>query len=161
MLYVAKTHNEKLRDVASKIILVDPNSKPSPELIERYWKYVDTNVSEQTVEEWYCLLRHTQGDLTPYNDDLEHMIDNHEFLHNSLFCEWAYIINVDTGKFEAYQGFNKDPSAPGRYASSSRKGDEEYQGVALIKEIPIVDIKENRIDDFVKELEEIDESEED
>lgn len=29
------------------------------------------------------------------------------FAGNSLFCEWAYVIDFDEGTFEVYQGFNK------------------------------------------------------
>lgn len=39
------------------------------------------------------------------------MIDDSEFLNDSLFCEWTYIINLDNEQFEVYRGFNKDPSA--------------------------------------------------
>ena len=29
------------------------------------------------------------------------------FVANSLFCEWAYVIDLDKNKFEVYKGFNK------------------------------------------------------
>lgn len=32
-----------------------------------------------------------------------------EFAADSLFCEWAYVIDLDTNKFEIYKGFNKIP----------------------------------------------------
>lgn len=31
------------------------------------------------------------------------------FIADSLFCEWAYIINFDTNKLEIYRGFQKEP----------------------------------------------------
>lgn len=37
-------------------------------------------------------------------------VTNHEtFAADSLFCEWAYVIDLDNGVFEVYEGFNKTP----------------------------------------------------
>lgn len=38
-----------------------------------------------------------------YNDPSEI-----NFAADSLFCEWCYVINLDSGTFEIYEGFNKD-----------------------------------------------------
>ena len=35
--------------------------------------------------------------------------DQYEFAADSLFCEWAYVIDLDKGTFEVYEGFNKTP----------------------------------------------------
>lgn len=35
--------------------------------------------------------------------------DDINFAADSLFCEWAYVIDLDDGTFEAYQGFNRSP----------------------------------------------------
>ena len=68
------------------------------------------------------------------------------FLTDSLFCEFAYIINLDTNKLEYYEGFNLDPNAPGRYAKYTLyKNDEKvYYGVALIKEFDLIDLFEGK-----------------
>lgn len=34
---------------------------------------------------------------------------NEEFGYESLFCEYAYVINLDSGEFEVYIGFNTEP----------------------------------------------------
>ena len=59
-----------------------------------------------------------------------------------MFCEFAYIINLDTNKLEFYEGFNLNPDAPGRYAKYTLyKNDEKiYYGVKLIKEIDLNDL---------------------
>lgn len=150
--YVSGTPLEMMIECANRIILVDENSHPSSELIHRYKKYADIGVSECRYEDWYCLIRKTQGDLFAYNNSLSHMIDYQEFLSDSLFCEWAYIINLDTKNFEAYQGFNKNPKAKGRYAKRKIRGNHNYKGVALIKEIPLADITENTIAGLVQDL---------
>lgn len=35
--------------------------------------------------------------------------DGSKFAADSLFCEWAYVIDLDKGTFEVYKGFNKKP----------------------------------------------------
>jgi len=31
-----------------------------------------------------------------------------DFIYDSLFCEWAYVIDLDNDTFAIYKGFNKD-----------------------------------------------------
>lgn len=76
------------------------------------------------------------------------------FLDDSLFCEFAYIINLDTNMLEVYRGFNRNSNANGRYASHSVPGRQhipydkenyaDYYGVVLVQEIPLNDIIVNR-----------------
>jgi hypothetical protein len=69
----------------AEITWVDSESKPSPELQERYRKlgFADTTVSNQTLEEWYCLLRKTQGAAALpaiQSGVLKHMEESSKFL---------------------------------------------------------------------------------
>ena len=70
------------------------------------------------------------------------------FLENSLFCEYAYIINLDDNVLEFYVGFNEDPNANGRYASLNKKDglDEfaNYYGVVLKKTFPLKECFEGK-----------------
>lgn len=81
--------------------------------------------------------------------------DYKDFLKDSLFCEYAYIINLDSGMLEFYTGFNKDPNAPGRYAKFSTDEHNRYFGVRLEKELFLDDCSEGlwlitKDDKFVK-----------
>lgn len=102
---------EKVKKNVCKVNLVDENSKPTPYQIRKYKKYANTRVSEQTLYDWYCLLRDLQGAgiLREVADgNVSHMIDGHTFLKDSLFCEWAYIIDLDEMVLRVYKGFNKE-----------------------------------------------------
>lgn len=72
--------------------------------------------------------------------------DYKTFLYNSLFCEYAYIINLNTKKLEIYEGFNKNLNAKGRYANHyAYDDDHRYCGVALVKVIPLNKIFKGKI----------------
>jgi hypothetical protein len=52
------------------------------------------------------------------------------FAADSLFCEWAYLIDLDAGVFEVYKGYNKKPLAPGeRFADLSVADDAEFRQI--------------------------------
>lgn len=39
------------------------------------------------------------------------------FAGDSLFCEYGYVVDLDSMKFEVYRGFNKTPITEGRFKS--------------------------------------------
>jgi hypothetical protein len=41
---------------------------------------------------------------------------SHQFATDSLMCEWAYVIDLDTRAFEVFQGFQEAPHQMGRFA---------------------------------------------
>lgn len=57
------------------------------------------------------------------------------FVGDSLFCEYAYVIDFDLGTFEVFKGFNKCPITKGRFISGAPEliSDKEYHPVKLIK----------------------------
>lgn len=73
--------------------------------------------------------------------------DRQDFLYNSLICEFAYIVNLDTNMLEYYVGFNKDLNAPGRYSNFKNK-DSVCYGVRLEKEIPLNDLFEGKYEAY-------------
>jgi len=134
--YLASHTPAQMAAVISRLKVVSENYSPTPEEIEAHLDSLDANVRSGSPSEAYVLLRDAQGNLA-YYDDPKHVlwIDSVGFMGDSLFCEWAYVINLDEGILEVYKGFNKDPQAPGRYAAMHRNG--EYWGVALIKTYPL------------------------
>ena len=70
--------------LVAEITWVEWRSKPSPELQERYQKsgFADLNVSKQSPEDWYCLLRKTQGAVALpaiQRGELKHMLESRKF----------------------------------------------------------------------------------
>lgn len=135
--FIIKHSVEELKQIASKIILVDRNMKPTKEQIEACKDYMNLYVSEQSPEDWYCLLHKSQGEPEAYIKGLIFMIDSCNFMKDSLFCEWAYIINLDTNKLEIYRGFQKEPQNNRYYCEA----DQGYANCALIHEIPLEEVK--------------------
>jgi len=73
-----------------------------------------------------------------------------DFMADSVFCEYAYILNLDTEELEIYRGRNTNPHAAGRYAAKGRWSPPapmtgiSYYGVRLVKTIPFSLIRESR-----------------
>ena len=84
--------------------------------------------------------------LLPYLTESFSMWDYSTFLKCSLFCEWAYIVNLDDEVLEIYEGANKDKTALGRYASLD--SDHGYCGVALVAVIHLALVAVIHLDDL-------------
>jgi len=62
--------------------------------------------------------------------------DRSSFGGDSLFCEWAYVLDLDAGRLEVYRGFNKaKTAADSRFPSGADWLDtsEGYEPVRLVK----------------------------
>ena len=116
-------------------------TEPTASDRKRFSKY-QANVS--TGQDWYALLRATQGDPAAVLEcGVFEGADS--FMADSLFCEYAYVINLDSGMFEVYRGFQRVEHDKGRYAkirysTSSTARPCDYRPVALVGEYPIGDI---------------------
>lgn len=95
--------------------LVDDSSKPTLRDIKALAGATDLNVSRQSTDDWYCLTRNTHGDIGAMLQS-GYIYDNHLFPLDSLFCEWAYIVDFDRDVFEMYVGFQKELPKRGRWA---------------------------------------------
>jgi len=133
--FVCQHTDEELNEIFDRIILVN-------------FRFNRPGVSMNTPDEWYSLLRGAQGDLEAHARGLRYMIDNADFLRDSLFCEWGYVINLDKGVLEVYRGFQKAPSK-NRYFRSKmvatfieNDGKSGYYNCYLIREVPFATIRE-------------------
>jgi hypothetical protein len=102
------------QDAARAIRLVNDTTPVTAEDVKKYAIVTDLEVGNQSPYDWYCLLRGAQGNLLAYLDG-GIMLDAATFILDSLFCEWGYIVNLDTEKLEVYKGFQRQPHDKGRF----------------------------------------------
>ena len=141
--YIKRHSIEEMNGLYDRLMLVDENKKIS-ELtkeekngLEILFSYDDKN--ELIDEDMYSLLHNFQGDLEKYDryHTVNIMCDNHNFIKDSLFCEYGYIINLDTNELEVFEGFQKKPQKTNRYGCENYRG---YYPCKIIKRIKIDDI---------------------
>lgn len=135
--WLTKAHLGGAQRQASALRVVDPQSAPTAEDVERLHGYANTNVGTQRIDEWYVLLRETQGNPAAMLD-AGVIEDAHEFPLDSLFAEWGYLVDFDARTFETYRGFQDEAHDKGRFAN--RTGEHMsngYHPVALIASWPL------------------------
>jgi hypothetical protein len=142
----------KIKQAVRELRLVDPADKPTPGDVARLAPMTNLNVGEQSVDDWYCLLREAQGNLIDLLS-VGYMLDAHDFIYDSLFCEWGYILNLDTLEFEIWQGFQHAPDPTNRYGTADRRG---YYPCVLVAAFPLATVTEQDILDVEKAAEEAD-----
>ena len=108
-------------------------------------------------QEWPELSRDTSYEvLQMINDSDEGLAlkNDIDFAADGLFCEWAYVLDLDKGTFEVFEGFNKDkPLEPeDRFFFLKDKEENGYYGVKLKKAYRLDDLP--AVADFKKEFSE-------
>ncbi|WP_437609606.1 hypothetical protein [Erwinia sp. V71] len=74
------------------------------------------------------------------------------FAAESLFCEWAYVVDFDKNTFEVYEGFNKQPLAKSeRFYGLTSDDSSGYEPVKLKKAYSLDELPTQ--EEFLAELE--------
>lgn len=147
--FCKETSIQEMNEIFDRIELVDESMSPTPEQIERNKDHFVPAILDngsKTMHNWYWLLRGAQNGLDAWKNGLIYMIDSAQFLQDSLFCEWAYVINLDKNVLEVYKGFQKTPQRNRYYRAESYDEDSDYYNCALIAEFPLNNIPENWIE---------------
>lgn len=75
-----------------------------------------------------------------------------EFIGDSLFCEWAYVIDFDAEVLEVYKGFNQDLTVKNRFSSLPGLSHTDGYGICtLAASWPLYSLPD--ADTFVSKLE--------
>ena len=63
-----------------------------------------------------------------------------EFAKDSLFCEWAYVVNLDNDTLEVYEGFNEYPLDSSERFYCDESPEDGYYSVKLLKTFPFSEL---------------------
>jgi hypothetical protein len=85
-----------------------------------------------------------------YDGQAKKLVDNSDFAKHSLFCEWAYVLDLDKGALEVYRGFNREPLEKGDRFYNKKDIDKDYYPVRIIKTYSLKDLPE--MEQFFKDL---------
>lgn len=79
-----------------------------------------------------------------------------EFAADSLFCEWAYVLNLDTNELEVYQGFNHNGiSGRNIFSFLADKAKGEYGIVTFKTSWPISEVTLEKMLELEKDKEDL------
>ena len=155
-----KQNAEKVDIIYDKINIIDPKTNPTEEQ-KAYCKemgWFNDQVSARSENDWYCLIYGLQ-DMKEWQhavtDDRDILIENKiSFIKDSLFCEYAYIYDLDTQSLEFYVGFQKSPDENNIYGQENKRG---YFPCKMVHVIPLEILKNEPTDSIVEKFEVADE----
>jgi hypothetical protein len=157
---------KKLSDNLSKVRFLDRNgvdksfmeeySKNAPE-----WSNEPDNRTEEQ-KRWFktYMSRDIAGEILEViansGDDEIKLENSISFAADSLFCEYAYVVDLSKNTFEVYSGYNKkELTETERFHDLKPEKDSEYTPVCLAKTYPLNELPSQDV--FIKDFEEEDE----
>jgi hypothetical protein len=84
----------------------------------------------------------------------DYIIDN-QFIKESLYCEYGYIINLDNMKLEYYLGDQEKPQKNNRFGNTIIDG---YYPCRLVCNFDILSISEDNFENIIEKMKRIDET---
>jgi hypothetical protein len=145
---LSSSNLEEMKTMARALTLVESDSRPTPKQKAALVEFTNLGVGEQSDDDWYCVLRETQGDLEQTLRS-KHMIDSFQFGYDSLFCEWGYVIDFDADEFVVYRGFQESITNEGIWSDGQIDGD--YGPIKPIYRVPLSEVNLNSLDGLVEE----------
>jgi hypothetical protein len=89
-----------------------------------YWTEEELNLLDKSIKNICTELSIDLGsdifDLI-YNGNITKVFKNIDFVGNSLFCEWGWSINLDSGCLDCFKGFQIEPLTKEKIESASIK----------------------------------------
>jgi hypothetical protein len=116
--------------------------------------WVNMEVSDKHKGKYPHLCRDTGSDILSLVQNSENglMLDNSfNFASDSLFCEWAYVVDLDRKTFEVYEGFNKEPLSKDERFYAESPDDKGYCPVKFVKQYDLDNLPTKK--EFLSDLE--------
>lgn len=112
--FLSTTDLKKFKDKLKSVKFITPTKQKE---IEKWLKsigcengWMNGEQSKLYQEKYPLLTRDNGADILNMIMESEEktnwVTDSTDFAADSLFCEWAYVIDLDNNKFEVYEGFN-------------------------------------------------------
>lgn len=157
--------SKSLKKFKKKLELVRFANEEDEKVIEAWMKsigvtdgWMDMDQSGKYHEKYPFLTRdHGAQILQLIQDNKEpvFLTDSSSFAKDSLFCEWAYVIDFDKNTFEVYEGFNQAPLEEGERFFGDKEKDSEYFPIRALKTYSLSELPSPT--QFLKDLEPIEE----
>lgn len=133
----------QLKDNIKKLEFVNTGDTPTPEHMKQFKRFRDKGVNAG--EGYYSLLRNLQNGESLYTvlngEVLIWAIDN-DFIKESLFCEYAYIIDLDEETLWFCEGFQKELQEDNPFGI---KNDSDYCPVRVLARIPFNEVTNEKM----------------
>lgn len=120
---------------------------------DRNSQWVSFEVSNKVKELYPELSRDVGSDILKLVlNGKRHLQNSLDFAKSSLWCEWAYVIDLDKNVLEVYEGFNKTPlTESDRFYDKDFVPEDEYYPIKLSKSFDINNLPSD--EDFEKSFE--------
>lgn len=115
--------------------------------VDNLTEWTKQEILDLDIETYPELSRDTGTDILKliYEDKVKKVISKIDFAWDSLFCEWGWLINLDTNCLDCFEGFQKEPLSEDQPFSDLQQAmneDDEYYPIKLICSIPFNELSE-------------------
>jgi hypothetical protein len=134
---------ERLREMARAMRPLD-EQEPLDEATRRAYRDAIARLgidAELNGEDGYAALHALQGSLAP-SLEAGAFLEYSDFPYSGLFCEWAYVLDLDARTLEIHRGGHRLPG-PGPYGRHAEANG--YYGVHLEHVIPLDELDPERV----------------
>lgn len=107
-------------------------------------KFVEKDKNWNLSREMETRIQSREVYLSSFHEDSTILMpEDNNFIKDSLFCEWGYIVNLDTECLEVWEGFQKKAQKGNRYGR--KQIENGYYPCKLIAEIPFDDLRKDKV----------------
>lgn len=160
--FITDMSEEELERLLHMLVPVNENRPATAKRIQlcKELGIADFTVSSGKETDYYCLLRKTQGNFKFYKELVKNppacmkgnklpFIRSNSFILNSLFCEYAYILNLDAMCLEFWIGNQKKPDETNRYGMDK---DDGYYPCKMFAAYPFSEIRNKGAEAILKDM---------